>query len=108
MAHEVVCTIGHNMLQILIVHSTSYAITLLVLSTAERLVLHLMHRRVGRPPPKPLPKEIEGDCTQTPQRRQRHIQHDWFDKPTLLHPRRDELAEAIAPEVLVHSDGHED
>jgi len=67
-----------------------------------------MNRRLGRPSSELLAIEVERDGAETPQCCQGHVQHDRLDEPALFYPRSDELAEAIAPEVLVDSDGHHD
>lgn len=64
-----------------------------------------MHRRLGRPSSEPLPVKVERDGTETPQRCQAHIQHDRLDEPAFLDPRGDELAETVAPEILVDGNG---
>lgn len=67
-----------------------------------------MDRRLGRPPSELLSIEVEWNRAKTPQRRQAHVQHDRLDEPLLHDPWRDELAEAISPEVLVDGDGDKD
>lgn len=67
-----------------------------------------MHRRLGRPPAESLSIEIERNATETPQRRQGHVQHDRLDKATFLHPRSDKLAEAVTPQILINCDRDKD
>lgn len=67
-----------------------------------------MHRRLGSPSPESLSIEVEWDGTETPQGCKCHVQHDGLDKPALFHPGGDELTEAVAPEILIYSNGHED
>lgn len=67
-----------------------------------------MDLRVLRPTPKSLPKKPKDNPTTTPQRNQTHIRHDGWDVPALFDPGRNELAEAVAPDVLIDCDGDED
>lgn len=76
--------------------------------TPHEAFLHLMHRGIGSPPSEPLSVHVEGNRTETPERRQAHVQHDWFDVPTLLNPWGDKLAEAVSPQVLIDGDRNED
>lgn len=70
--------------------------------------LLLMDRGLGGPHPGTLAVEIERNSEQTPEGDQGHVQHDGGDETTLFHPRGDELAEPITPQVLVDSDCHEE
>jgi hypothetical protein len=59
--------------------------------------LHVMHTTVPRPRLKPLTIEVEDNATCTPQENQRHVQHNRRYIAGIDDPRRDELAEAVAP-----------
>lgn len=50
-----------------------------------------------RPASERLAKVVEGNGEETPQRDQRHVGHDRWNKAGLLDPRSDELREAVAP-----------
>ena len=67
-----------------------------------------MHRVLCRPAPEPLPLKPKKNPERTPQRRKTHVRHDRRDVAILLGPGRNELAEAVAPEILVDGDADED
>jgi len=67
-----------------------------------------MHTTVPRPRPKSLTIEVKDNATCTPQENQRHVQHNRRHIASTDDPWRDELAETVAPHVLVDCDGHED
>ena len=69
--------------------------------------LNLMDGRISRQLPELLPPEIKWNSKEAPQDQQTHIHHNGLDKAGSLRPRRDELAEPIAPDVLVDSDRDE-
>ncbi len=50
-----------------------------------------MHVAVTRPDPELLTVEPEDDPTETPERCETHVGHDWWHKTLLDDPRRDEL-----------------
>lgn len=64
-----------------------------------------MNRAILTPPPKCLSKEIKDNPKKTPQRDEAHIRHNRRNITLLDNPRRDELGESIAPDVLVDGDG---
>lgn len=66
--------------------------------------LHLMHPRLRGPTSEPLTIEVEWDGTETPERCQTHVDHDWLDEATFHDPRGDELAKAVSPDILVDGD----
>jgi hypothetical protein len=66
-----------------------------------------MHFTILRPASEALPPKPKHNPERTPQRNQRHVRHDRRNIPRARAPRRDELAEAVAPEVFVDGDGHE-
>lgn len=51
---------------------------------------------------------MEQETEGAPQHRQAHVQHNGRNIAGCLSPRRDELAETVAPDVLVDRDGDED
>ncbi|EEP78143.1 predicted protein [Uncinocarpus reesii 1704] len=53
-------------------------------------------------------RDIGRDSKRAPQYGQAHVHHNGRDKAMPHRPRGDELADAVAPEVLVHSDGNKD
>ena len=55
-----------------------------------------------------LPVEKEDDAEGAPQHGQAHVQHNRRDIAGFLGPWRDELAESVAPQILVDGDGDED
>lgn len=64
-----------------------------------------MNLGVLGPLSKSLSLEPEQDPKQTPQSYQRHIRHDRRNITVFDNPRRDELTEAVAPDILVYRDG---
>ena len=60
-----------------------------------------MHFTVLGPPPKHLAFVPKQYPKQTPHHRQRHIRHDRVDIPILDDPWSNELAESVAPNILV-------
>lgn len=69
---------------------------------------HTMNLRIPGPLPKRLSKVPKHNPTQTPQGNKTHIRHDGRDISILDDPRRDEFAEAVAPDILIDRDGDED
>lgn len=69
---------------------------------------HTMHLRISRDLSQPLAIVIKDDPTSTEKGCQTHVQHDSGNEATALRPWRNELAQAVAPEVFVHSNGDED
>lgn len=67
-----------------------------------------MHTIPRRPLPKSLPIEVKEHATRAKRKSQTHVQHNRPNKTDLLCPRRDELAEAIAPDVLIDGNSDED
>lgn len=67
-----------------------------------------MHTRVARPLPERLADEEEQDGKRAPQEDEAHVGHDGRDKASFDGPGRDELGEAVAPDVLVDRDGDHD
>lgn len=65
-----------------------------------------MYRGLSSPPSEFLPVKVEWDRKETPHRAQAHIHHNGLDKSTFLDPFGDEIAEAISPQILIHSDRH--
>lgn len=65
-----------------------------------------MYRGLSGPPSEFLPVKVERDRKKTPHRAQTHIHHNGLNKSTFLDPFSDEIAEAISPQVLIHSDRH--
>jgi hypothetical protein len=61
-----------------------------------------------RPSLERLAVEPEQDGKRAPQGRERHVEHDGRDVAGADDPGCDELAEAVAPQVLVDRDGDED
>jgi hypothetical protein len=64
-----------------------------------------MHPIIPAPPAESLPIEVKQYPEKTPQRNQTHIRHNRRHKTRLVDPRRDELREAVAPDVFVDGDG---
>ncbi len=64
-----------------------------------------MHLIILSPLPECLSVEPEQDAKRAPQRGQAHVQHDRRDVAVRDDPWRYELAEAVAPQVLVDGDG---
>jgi len=62
---------------------------------------------MSRPLSERLAEKPEDDTSRAPQGNQTHVRHDGWDIATLDDPGGDELAESIAPDVLIDSDGHE-
>ena len=71
-------------------------------------MLHLVDPRLGCPSPELLPIQVKRNGKETPQGTQAHVQHDWLHKATLCNPWRDELAETIAPHILIDRDSDKD
>ena len=67
-----------------------------------------MHAALATPLAASLSNKEEQDPEAAPQKDQAHVEHDRRDEPSADRPRGDELAEAVAPEVLVDGDGDED
>ena len=67
-----------------------------------------MHAGVPAPLPERLANKVEQDAKRAPQEDKRHVQHDGRDEAAGNGPWCDEFAKAVAPEVLVDSDGDED
>lgn len=67
-----------------------------------------MHAGVSAPLPERLAAEVEQNTKGTPEEDKSHVEHDWRNETIFNGPWGDELAEAIAPNVLVHGDGNED
>ena len=67
-----------------------------------------MNATLRRPLPKHLALPPEQHAKRTPQKDETHVRHDGRQIPARHDPRRDELAEAVAPHVLVDGDGDED
>jgi len=76
--------------------------------TSDCTCSHGVNLGVSSPFSKGLPLEPEQDTTQAPYQNQCHICHDRRDIPICNNPWRDELGEAITPDVLVDRDGNED
>jgi len=70
--------------------------------------LHGVDLAILGPLPEGLAAEPEQHAEQAPQRDERHVGHDGWDVAGLDGPGGDELAEAVAPDVLVDGDGDED
>lgn len=82
-----------------------------VLSLLALVMSHpsqVMHRIILGPLAEGLTHVIEQDTKSTPKEDERHVQHDGRHVAVCNDPRGDELAEAIAPQVLVDGDGDED
>ena len=67
-----------------------------------------MHAGLATPLAAALADEKEQDAKAAPQEDQRHVEHDRRDEAGADGPRRDELAEAVAPHVLVDRNCDED
>ena len=67
-----------------------------------------MDAGVPAPLPELLTEKVEEDAKRAPQEDERHIQHDGRNKSVGDGPWGDELAETVAPDVLVDSDSNED
>lgn len=78
------------------------------ISTSPHLHSHSVDTIIPSPSPKGLAFEPEQNPEQTPKDGQSHVSHDGFHEATLFNPRRDEFREAVAPQVLVDSNGNED
>ena len=70
--------------------------------------LHTMYLGIPRPLSERLAEEPEDDARQAPYDQQGHVRHDGRDVAALDGPWRDELREAVAPDVLVHRDSDKD
>lgn len=71
-------------------------------------ILHVMHAGVSAPFPERLAEEVEQNTKGTPEEDESHVEHDWGNETIFNGPWGDKLAEAIAPNVLIHGDGNED
>jgi hypothetical protein len=72
------------------------------------VTLHAMNFREPCPLPKRLTEIPENNACRTPQYNQTHVRHDGWNIAALDDPRRDELGEPIAPDILIDSDSDED
>lgn len=71
------------------------------------LRLHVVNPGVPAPFSERLADKVEENTERAPQKDERHVQHDGRDEAARNGPRRDELAEPVAPDVLVDGDGDE-
>lgn len=71
-------------------------------------MLHLVDPRLACPSPELLPVKVEWNSKQTPQSTQAHVQHNRLYKATLCNPWGDELAEPIAPQILINRNSDKD
>jgi len=67
-----------------------------------------MHLRMPGPLPARLPKVPKHNAHEAEERNEGRVGHDGRHVAALLAPGGDELGEAVAPDVLVDRDGHED
>lgn len=68
---------------------------------------HPVHRAVLGPSPERLPLVVEENTKQAPEQNKRGIGHDGGDEAISDGPIGDELAESVAPHVLVDGDADE-
>lgn len=66
-----------------------------------------MYATLRRPPSKCFAPYPEYHTATTTKGRHGHVRHKGRDVPCLLHPRSDELGDAVAPQVLIHCDRDE-
>lgn len=66
-----------------------------------------MYRGLSSPPSESFPVKVKRDRKETPHGAQTHIHHNGLDKSTFLDPFSNEIAEAISPQILIHSNRHE-
>lgn len=67
-----------------------------------------MDRIIPGPLPESLAHEIEQDTEGTPEEDERHVEHNGRNISVRNDPRGNELAESVAPQILVDGDGDED
>ena len=77
-------------------------------SPSDIRTLHIVHLALLSPPPKSLAHEVKQDTEETPQCNETHVRHNGRNIARADNPGCDEFGEAITPEVLIDSDGHED